>query len=120
MPYGDAQNGEDLAFFVSQVINCLSWREPLVFPVADSDKFDDEEIVYIKVMQSLYKLSIPVLQFPNPDFLPIFSCQDSAAEDVNLHDQMLHDPYGHVTVFWVGNKANVAGEKFSSDAFIHN
>ncbi|CAL6424346.1 unnamed protein product [Bathycoccus prasinos] len=32
----------------------------------------------------------------------------------------IHDPYGHFTVFGSGNKANVAGEKWSSDTFIHN
>ena len=38
----------------------------------------------------------------------------------HLHDLGLHDPYGHFTVFRAGNKANVAGEKFSSDTYIHN
>ena len=36
------------------------------------------------------------------------------------HALAIHDPFGHFTVFGSGNKANVDGEKWSSDTFIHN
>ncbi len=47
-------------------------------------------------------------------------CGSTDVENGHLHDLALHDSYGHFTVFGAGNKANVAGEKFSSDTYIHN
>ena len=51
---------------------------------------------------------------------PSLSSPHGGDEYGHLHDLALHDSYGHFTVFGPGNKANVAGEKFSSDAYIHN
>ena len=128
-PYGDPLNGDNfLAFFESQAKNGLAWREPWFLRSRVARKFDDDESVYIKVMQSLF-LPLPELlekrrvdgfKCPNPHcFLSAHGGYTDDKHD-HLHDLVLHDPFGHFTVFGPGNKANVDVEKWSSDAFIHN
>ncbi|CAL6426024.1 unnamed protein product [Bathycoccus prasinos] len=119
--FGLLFNGDDfLAFFESQSKNGLAWVEHWFLRSPVARKFDDDESVYIKVMQSLFlplpelleKRLVQGLKCPNPN------CLSSAHGEP--HDFAIHDPYGHFTVFGSGNKANVAGEKWSSDTFIHN
>jgi len=123
-PYGDSLNGEDfLAFFESQANNGLAWREHWFLRSRVARKFDDDESVYTKVIQSLF-LPFPELlerrsglKCLNPNCL---SSPHRGDEHGQLHDLAIHDAYGHFTVFGTGNKANVAGEKLSSDTYIHN
>ena len=91
-------------------------------PSTKARRIDDDRSVYVKVMRALFlpfpeiidKLNDPTYECPNP------YCLDSGCPSEGSHKLSVHDPFGHFTLFVPANKANVLGEKFSSDKFVHN
>ena len=118
------QNGDHFyEYLSSQVDNGISWLSPWFRRSKKARRIDDDRSVYVKVMQALFltfpeildKLSDPDYDCPNQYCLDNGCCPSDGP-----HKLSLHDPFGHFTLFGPGNKANVLGEKFSSDKFIYN
>ena len=73
------------------------------------------QALFLPFPEILDKLSDPDYACPNPYCLDSGCCPSDGP-----HKLSLHDPFGHFTLFGPGNKANVLGEKYSSDKFVHN